>query len=709
MATAVTAAFPSDKRGFSTWFWDFLRSELKPYPGRGMVVARTVIAATITMILVMTFRIPGGFLGTFFVFLISREDLASTTKSALTIVAAFGLGGLFSPIGATMFASSLPLTHFVWEGVSLFLIFFLIGTIREYPAAALTGVSGASIIGLWYLPGPAEANLERTLWQVASPALGAGVTFCVEAIFRAFSQKDELLVALDAHLGAVETLLRSRATGAPVPQETRNRLTQYAMVGTGRLRRVIARSNVEQGYRAQMTAVIALTGRAVDFAAAILDAHAELTPIDQQIAANVALQLTEIRNALASSRRPKNLEAGKLVSSLPLLREMEAMIALIPRVFEGALSLEMFQVPVNEPRAGILVHDAFTNPEHLRFAAGGCLAGMLCYILYVSLDWPGLSTSLITCAVTALSTIGASRQKQVLNIAGAVLGGFVLGLGAQILILPHFDSIGGFTLTFAAASAIAAWIGTSSSRLSYCGLQTAFAFYLVHLSDFSLQTSLTPARDRVLGVLLGVTMMWLVFDRFRPKKAVSVMVDTFIANLRLLGGLATTEMQGHDQEAIAAVHRLRDTISANFAAVTSQADAVPFEVGSGRMRHMAARERIRRWQAMLRTFYLLQLAVPQVRVYGSQEILSAPEQNEQNALFRIDQSCSGVLMQMAKYLEVQHDEEPRQPAFSIDHPLFLPEAAEAKAGSLLSIGREMAKILDRIRGEMLAVPLFNVE
>ena len=178
MATAVTAAFPSDKRGFTAWFWDFLRSELAPYPGRGLIVARTTIAATITMILVMTFRIPGGFLGPLFAFLISREDLAATRKSALTIVAAFGLGGLFSPIGAAMFAS-IPLTHFMWEGVSLFLIFFLIGTIREYPAAALVGIMGASIIGLWYLPGPAEANLERTLWQIASPALGAAVTFAV--------------------------------------------------------------------------------------------------------------------------------------------------------------------------------------------------------------------------------------------------------------------------------------------------------------------------------------------------------------------------------------------------------------------------------------------------------------------------------------------------------------------------------------------------
>ena len=46
--------------GFIAWFEQFLRSELAPYPGRGVVVARTVIAATITMLLIMTFRVTGG-------------------------------------------------------------------------------------------------------------------------------------------------------------------------------------------------------------------------------------------------------------------------------------------------------------------------------------------------------------------------------------------------------------------------------------------------------------------------------------------------------------------------------------------------------------------------------------------------------------------------------------------------------------------------
>jgi multidrug resistance protein MdtO len=85
---------------------------------------------------------------------------------------------------------------------------------------------------------------------------------------------------------------------------------------------------------------------------------------------------------------------------------------------------------------------------HLKFALKGCLAASVCYVIYNSIAWPGSSTALTTCLMTALSTIGSSRQKQVLRFAGALVGGFPIGMGAQIFILPHLDSITGFTVLF---------------------------------------------------------------------------------------------------------------------------------------------------------------------------------------------------------------------------------------------------------------------
>jgi hypothetical protein len=59
----------------------------------------------------------------------------------------------------------------------------------------------------------------------------------------------------------------------------------------------------------------------------------------------------------------------------------------------------------------------------------------------------GLTFSLKwTCFFTALSTIGSSRQKQALRLSGFLVGGLVLGMGAQIFVLPYLDSIFGFTI-----------------------------------------------------------------------------------------------------------------------------------------------------------------------------------------------------------------------------------------------------------------------
>jgi len=69
------------------------------------------------------------------------------------------------------------------------------------------------------------------------------------------------------------------------------------------------------------------------------------------------------------------------------------------------------------------------------------LTAGLCYIIYNGVDWPGISTAVTTCFLTALSTVGSSRQKQVLRISGAVVGGFLMGMGSQIFILPYLDSV----------------------------------------------------------------------------------------------------------------------------------------------------------------------------------------------------------------------------------------------------------------------------
>ena len=697
---------------FTTWFPDFLRKELAPYPGRGAIVARMVVAASITAILIVTFRIPGGAIGVLSAFLLSRESLQSTAQSTLALGSAFVLGGLFIPIGSRFFAS-VPITHFLWEGISLFIVFFLLRTLTNFLVAINIGAIATAMFAIWYLPGPGEKNVELSLWQVLAALIGTVVTLAVEVVFHAIHHDDELVVGVEVRLQHIEALMEDYAANRPVSPETTRMLAQYAVVGVGALRRELARRNQEAIQRMRTSALVSLTGRAIDFAAALSNTLSNPTPQEQQRAAKLAQRIAEMRRFLQTNKAPSRWEAPVGSAGTPLFTELEAMVSLMSSVFVSESSidprLEVLESPPSSNR--IFVQDAFSNPEHLPFVLGGTLAAMLCYVLYVSLDWPGISTSVTTCVFTALASVGTSRQKQVLRIAGAVLGGFVFGIGSQMFILPNIDSITGFIVLFAVVTAIAAWVSTSSSRLSYAGLQIALAFYLITLNEFHFQTSLALARDRAVGVLLGGFAMWLVFERLYPRPAGDEMVRIFISNLRLLAELVNASPAGTDTEAIIRIRRQRDQVYRYFNDVNSQADAVPFETGPARAADMAARDRIRRWQASLRTFYLLEAPLIQFRVFGDVSMKSRPFA-QMHDIFR--EQCARSFGHMAENLENQLNKRPHDGSIprSLMAPLEDAQAVERATFSereeaLLRMLRTMASLVDRMQNEVASEPLYG--
>ncbi len=262
----------------------------------------------------------------------------------------------------------------------------------------------------------------------------------------------------------------------------------------------------------------------------------------------------------------------------------------------------------------MLVAGAKSNPAFVQFALKGCLASALCYITITALFWPGISTSVLTCVVTSLTTIGASHQKQILRFAGAIIGGVVVGMGAQVFILPLVDSISAFIVIFAAVTGAAAWLATSSSRLGFLGVQTAFAFNIVTLQGFKFQTSLSPARDRVIGVLLGLGMMWVAFDLLWSPRAAVGMKQAFVALLRLLGQFAREPVSGDWRTAIAHSYALRESINTKFDEGRSIADSVLFEFGPSRQQDLALRDYMREWHVRLRTLFLLRIASTKYRL-----------------------------------------------------------------------------------------------
>ena len=162
--------------------------------------------------------------------------------------------------------------------------------------------------------------------------------------------------------------------------------------------------------------------------------------------------------------------------------------------------------------------DAFTNPAYVQFALKVTLAAMFCYIAYTAIDWPGIQTSFITCTFIALESTEATLYKGTLRIIGCVIGG-ALALFSILFLIPHMETIASLVVLVACVAAIAAWVATGSPRISYAGIQIAFAFFLSVFQGYAPDTDLDKVRNRVVGILFGLTVTALVFEYIWPEHA----------------------------------------------------------------------------------------------------------------------------------------------------------------------------------------------
>jgi multidrug resistance protein MdtO len=566
------------------------------------------------MLLIVTFRLPGAAVGGFFSLLLSREAPITTLRGGISTVASFLCGTAFLLLGAILLVDY-PLTHFLWVILSFFVAFYGLSAMSNYGAGTAFAIVIVLSVPAWDQGSPQAAIVVSNLWVLGSVALAVTVTIVVEFAFSLFDTRDELTEGLDQRLEALRVVLKQSARRAVSP-EAIGKLAQFAMIGVSRLRRLALHANPARRDIARLGTTVALVGGLVDILAPFRRFDT-LTANDAPRLQALADQISKLQKKIRARNGKEVIQPLKTPSGgPPILLGLEQTLDLLRMSLTPAPGQSFALDQIYPAPPALLKPDAFRNPEHLNFALRGCLASVLCYFVFNAVFWRGLNTSLFTCVVTAVTSIGTSRQKQLMRFAGALLGGVVLGIGSQALILPMLDTIAGFTVMFAAVTAAAAWILTSSQRLSYFGNQLALAFYLIQLHGPSPQTNLAIARDNIMGILLGLVMMWLVFETLGSKPAVQVMRELFAENLHLMAEYARPWPHGEPAD-LKKIRTLREKISQNFLAVNSQADAVLFEIGHSRNHSLAVRGRLRAWQPQLRSLFLMEVALLQYRLQVS--------------------------------------------------------------------------------------------
>jgi multidrug resistance protein MdtO len=706
MATQATRLHRRPAGRTASWHWlrEFIRWEVAPYPGRINTVVRMTVTATLVLLIVETFRIPNAFLAALYAILLARENLASTWRGGRIVVLGFVSASLYTLLGMILFRGY-PATHFFWVIGSLYLVFFVIRTTANYAAAAAFAIPVGIALPLWDRSLPSELQVEGTLWPILIIAVGTGITLGTEAIYRIFDRSDPLIASVNDMLLAVQEVAVGIAAHRTIPKPIAARILQYEMIGTGRLRVMLLRQGVDPTRRAQRSALISLAGRLIGLAADL--ERTSLQPGDDDairlrtLSEKLGAIRKELRESGAISASSAVLE-GNPSSRFPMLQEMERIVALIPEIFQRDATVNPGQ---NPPERGswrtLFLPDAFENPEYHRFALAGCVAASVCYFLYNALDWPGIGqTSVLTCIVTALTTIGNSLQAQFLRLAGFVAGGLIMGISAQILILPGIDSIFGFALFFAVGTAIAAWFATSSPRLSFFGVQMALSFYFVNLQDPHIQTDLTIARDKVIGVLLGILAMGFIFDRFGTRSDEEQLKKLLVRNVQMLAQLGVCPVLPDRALAASQVSRLRSQINDNFASLESQMDAARFEFEFRHRREEDIAEcgRIQRTQPGLRSIFLLELSLLSHR--GRGETGYELTQHQTQELDHFLNEYSDELMHIAAWI-AQDEEAPAH--FSEDSIRQLQQSFESPSSpnsqAIIDICQKMVSSLLMLRSE----------
>jgi multidrug resistance protein MdtO len=582
MAFAETAPLPAPR---PPQLLAFLRRELAPLPGRAIGTVRIIIACVVTLVLCMALQVPDAHLAVWVALRVVTEEAGETLLFGIVALLALTIGLAISLVLLTV-AMDQAWLRFCFMAALAALGLFLRRTFVIGAFGFVIGLVGTIMMTVPdFVPIP-ELMVRASLWLWPIFALGIAASVAVNLLIVPSDPATLLGEELCARVQAAEDAL-ARQLGAPTrgPEPVPS-LTTLVTAGMARMLALLRSAEVVhpslKRRHGQQSALITLADRFVTAAAALeLTAPARLRPAERARLQRVADECGRVRQALATGRAPEPAprssapHAGDGPAALPVLAELEHVVDLLRNALESeAVPAEAAALP--EPRR-LFVPDAFTNPEYLRYALKGSLAVMICYVLQSAVDWPGIRTCIITCMIVGLTSEGATIQKATLRLSGALVGA-LLGFLSILLLVPGMESITSLVLLVAAGTALAAWVNLGSARISYAGVQIAFAFYVCVIQGFAPSWHFDTIRDRLVGILLGNTVITLVFLYVWPVDATTALWRHLAAALRTTARLATVEDQTDDRAAVArSTAALRAQADRDFGAVQQALEEAAFE------------------------------------------------------------------------------------------------------------------------------------
>jgi multidrug resistance protein MdtO len=508
---------------------------MAPQPGRLELATRLAVICALTVLVAEIYQTPDAALTVYIVFFLNRGD------RAVSLILNFVLVVLITVIiGFVLLVAMVVINDPMWRVISMTAISIAILFVASASKLRPLGGTIALIVGyaldlLGTVPlAIGELATRSLLYAWLFVGIPAGISMIVN-----------LLVAPPprrlAEQGIAHDLELSAAMLKAPNENIRSRFREHQREGTAEIRKLLGLADREKTSKPDDIAALrqaagstTLLMSAID----VMDRRPE-TQLAMPLADYLARTLREMSSILRGGGYPirigwdpPEMERAPTPLEADVLDDIKEAI------------IQFAEAPSSEPQepkkegGGFFIADAFTNPDYIRYALKATAAAMFCYFLYSLLDWPGIHTAFLTCYIVSLGTTAETVQKLTLRILGCLVGA-AAGYATMIFLIPYLTSITALMVVVFAGALAAGYVSAGSERISYAGFQMAFAFFLCVIQGPSPAFDLSTARDRVIGILLGNVVTYLVFINVWPVSVGERIDPAIAALLRRLAALMT--------------------------------------------------------------------------------------------------------------------------------------------------------------------------
>lgn len=504
---------------------------LRPEPGRNAFALRLALMCALTVLVAEIYQTPEPALTAYIVFFLNREDRVSSLILNVVFLLLITVVIAFVIVAARIVANDA-----MWRVVSMTVISF--GLLFLASASKLRPIgSTVALIAGYALSelGVVQLGEEATrgyLYVWLFVAIPVGVSIATNL----------LLAPAPRRLAeqAIARRLKLAATMLRVPEEnTRHRFGESLAEGIAQIQSWLKLALREQTSSAADIATLQQAAEstlvllsAID----VMDRNPE-APLPDPLRVYLAETLDKMASIMMTGCYPIEI-AWQPPDDEPLLFPLAETVraeikdAIVNFTVVPSLAAQVEDEPKKQSR--FFVEDAFTNSEHVHYALKTTAGAMFCYLLYSLLDWSGIHTSFITCYIVSLGTTAETVEKLTLRILGCIIGA-AAGIAAIVFVVPSLTSIDALMAIVFIGAYGAAYVAVGSPRISYAGFQIAFAFFLCVVQGSAPAFDMEVARDRVIGILLGNLVIYVLFTNVWPVSVARRIDPAIAALLRKLG------------------------------------------------------------------------------------------------------------------------------------------------------------------------------